>query len=184
MIDRCLRALGAALLLLAVATAAASGQASTTVILVRHAEKAATPANDPPLTSAGQARAKALAAALRDAGVDAIITTQFTRTRETAAPTAVALHLTPEVVAATGKTHVQDVAAAVRRHPGHTVLVVGHGNTVAEIIAALGGPAIPDLCDAEYDGLFILTIPPAGKPALVRAKYGAASDVASCEAMK
>jgi hypothetical protein len=41
------------------------------ILLVRHAEKAAEPASDPPLTVAGVARAQALAMALRDAGVTA-----------------------------------------------------------------------------------------------------------------
>jgi len=54
------------------------------VLLVRHAEKAAEPADDPPLTAAGAERAQALATALQDAGVTAIITTQLRRTRETA----------------------------------------------------------------------------------------------------
>jgi hypothetical protein len=54
------------------------------VLLVRHAEKAAEPADDPPLTAAGAERAQALATALQDAGVTAIITTPLRRTRETA----------------------------------------------------------------------------------------------------
>src|ERR1700682_5430372 len=61
------------------------------LVLVRHADKAAQPANDPPLTSAGMKRAQDLAAALRSAGVTFIITTQLRRTRETAQPLANAL---------------------------------------------------------------------------------------------
>src|SRR6478672_13139476 len=70
----------------------------TVILLVRHAEKAAQPPQDPPLTEAGLARAQALVAVARDAGVSAIITTQYERTRKTAEPTAAALHITPEVV--------------------------------------------------------------------------------------
>jgi broad specificity phosphatase PhoE len=62
--------------------------APTVVVVVRHAEKAATPANDPPLTEAGVARAKALAVVLADADVQAVISTPLVRTRETARPTA------------------------------------------------------------------------------------------------
>ena len=47
----------------------------TTVILVRHAEKATEPAKDPPLTAEGQARAKALARILGNSGISAIFTT-------------------------------------------------------------------------------------------------------------
>src|SRR3954471_23357965 len=117
----------------AVALAAGALEASaqaTTVILVRHAEKAVEPAADPGLTPEGEARARALLEVARDAGVTDVITTQFARTRATAQPVATALGITPEVVDARGATHAQDVANAVRRHVGMTVLVVGHSNTV------------------------------------------------------
>src|ERR1700694_910208 len=68
------------------------------LVLVRHADKAAEPADDPPLTAAGAKRAQDLAAALRTAGVTAIITTQLRRTRETAQPLATALGLVAQVV--------------------------------------------------------------------------------------
>jgi phosphohistidine phosphatase SixA len=147
------------------------------ILLVRHAEKSAEPANDPLLTPAGTERAQALAAALGDAGVTAIITTELRRTRDTAEPLAEKLRLKPEVIAVrsseVGK-HVQAVAAAVRRHAGGVVLVVGHSNTVPKIIAALGGPRLPDICDSVYDNLFVL-VPQAGKAHLVRSHYGMAT---------
>src|SRR5579864_8198921 len=68
------------------------------LILVRHADKAAQPVDDPPLTAAGTKRAQDLAEALRSAGVAAIITTQLRRTRDTAQPLATALGIVPEVV--------------------------------------------------------------------------------------
>lgn len=163
---------------------AQAAPAPTTVIIVRHAEKAAAPAADPPLTPAGETRARDLLGALRDAGVSAIITTQFLRTRSTAAPTATALGITPEVVPATGPTHVQDVAAAVRRHLGQTVLVVGHSNTVPAIVAALGAPQPPPICDEQYDDLYVVTIPPSGAARLIRGKYGERSALQGCGAMK
>ena len=51
-----------------------------------------------------------------------------------------------------------DVAAAVLKHPGKTVLVVGHGNTVPEIIATLGGPHLADICEQIYDKLFVMVL--------------------------
>jgi phosphohistidine phosphatase SixA len=146
------------------------------VLLVRHAEKAADPKDDPSLTPAGMERARALASALRDAEVGAIITTELRRTRETARPLAEARGLTPEVVETRGggmEAHARAVAAAVRRHAGATVLVVGHSNSLPAIIAALGGPRLPDICESVYGTLFVL-VPGAGEARLVRSRYGAA----------
>ncbi|MDP9223715.1 MAG: hypothetical protein M3P18_07625, partial [Actinomycetota bacterium] len=64
-------------------------------------------------------------------------------------------------------------AAAVLRHRGGKILVVGHSNTIAPIIAALGGPRLPDLCDSQYSELFMLYIPASGHAELLRQHYGA-----------
>ena len=149
--------------------------ASTTVVLlVRHAERAAQPADDPPLTQEGRHRAEALAGIVKDAHTAAIITTQLRRTVETAQPSANATGVTPEVVpvsAADRQQNAVDVAAAVRRHPGKTVLVIGHSNTVPLIISALGGPNLPAICEAVYDKLFVLVL---GREArLIQSRYGA-----------
>ncbi|HEY5218814.1 MAG TPA: phosphoglycerate mutase family protein [Gemmatimonadaceae bacterium] len=161
---------------------------ATTVIVVRHAEKALEPAKDPPLTAAGQARARALAQALKDAGVSAIITTQFARTKETAAPTAEMLGIKPEIVRAGSgpeADHATAVATAVMQHAGGVVLVVGHSNTVPDIVAALGAKRPPEICDAEYDRMEIVTIAWGGKATVVTARYGAPTvERGKCEAMK
>ena len=158
----------------------------TVVILVRHAEKAAQPPQDPPLTEGGAARAQALMAVARDAGVTAIITTQFERTRKTAEPTATALHITPEVVeAGPAAQHAKAVADQVLKHAGGTVLVVGHSNTIPAIVGALGAPRPRDLCDSEYDQLFIVVLGDTGPPRLVRSRYGAPSEPdAACASMQ
>jgi broad specificity phosphatase PhoE len=158
----------------------------TVVLLVRHAEKAAQPPQDPPLSEDGAARARALVAVARDAGVTAIITTQFERTRKTAEPTAAALRITPEVVdAGPPAQHAKAVADQVLKHAGGTVLVVGHSNTIPAIVGALGAPRPRDLCDSEYDQLFIVVLGDTGPPRLIRSRYGAVSaDDASCQAMQ
>ncbi len=121
------------------------------VILVRHAEKATAPKGDVALSDEGLLRAEALAAALADARVDAIVTTQLRRTRETAAPLARKRRLTPGVVPTDDnvEAHARAVAEAVRRL-GPVVLVVGHSDTIPAIIHALGGPKLPPLCDVQY----------------------------------
>jgi hypothetical protein len=71
--------------------------------------------------------------------------------------------------------HAESVAAAIRRFPPHSaILVVGHSNTIGPIIAALGGPATGDLCDTEYATIFVLTTADGAAPArLLRARFGA-----------
>lgn len=155
------------------------------VLLVRHAERAAAPAADPVLTDAGSQRALALKKALAAAGVSVIVTTQFQRTQLTAKPLGDSLGLTPIIVRAGNplQAHLDSVAAAVRRQPaGSVVLVVGHSNTIPGIVAALGGPKMPDLCDTEYSRLFALWFGGQGAPKLVRSDYGApdAPDADAC----
>ena len=168
-----------ALTLIAVAFLVASSLDAqpTTVILVRHAEKASPTDADPALSDAGTRRAKELAVALGDAHVSSVIVTQFQRTRLTAAPLIDATGASMISIENSGSTasHIAAVAAAVRaRHTGETVLVVGHSNTVTGIIAALGGPMLANLCDSQYSMLFILEMSGSGSPRLIRASYGSA----------
>ena len=175
---RRLHALALAALVAAPGAALAQRAATTTVILVRHAEKnTSNPADpNPGLTPAGEQRARDLLAAIRRRPVRGIITTDLARTRLTALPVAQHFRITPEEVQAGGdiQVHVRTVADLVRAHRGHTVLVVGHSNTVTKIIAALGGPALGDICDDAYSNLFTLVIPPTGTPRLTHGHYGAA----------
>jgi broad specificity phosphatase PhoE len=129
------------------------------VILVRHAERADAggmpPAAgaDPSLSDAGKARATKLAAMLADAGVKGIFTTEFRRTQETAAPLATKLKLKSQAMA--GDNTAALVAKIKAAHPKDVVLVVGHSNTLPEIIKAFGGPAVT-IADTEFDNIFIV----------------------------
>ena len=168
------------------AVPAAPAVLARTVYLVRHAEKGAQPAADPPLTAAGEARALALAGVLADAGVRSIITTHLLRTRDTGRPLAERLGITPQLLRVAGPAadHARAVADAVRAMPAGAVLVVGHSNTVPLIIAALGGPKLPDICDAAYANLFVLQLAPDGTATLARTEYGARSGAsAECPGM-
>lgn len=154
---------------------AAPHEEPTIVIVVRHAERGTEPADDPRLTPAGEARALALVEALRDAKVDVVIHTPRVRTRDTALPVARHFGITPEVVPLTpGASHVEAMAAAVRKHHGKTVVVVGHSNTIMQYIAALGGPRRGDLCDHQYNGLYALVLIH-GEAHLVEGQYGGAN---------
>lgn len=168
------RALVALVTLAPVALAQAGSSGTTTFIVVRHAEKAADPAADPPLTVAGGERANVLAELVKDAGVKAIVSTQFLRTRMTVAPAAARLGLTTEILDARMSPRAT-ADSLLARHHGQTVLLVGHSNTVPLIVAALGAPQPPDICDAGYDNVFVVTVPAAGPSSVVRLHFGASA---------
>lgn len=152
--------------------------ADTVVLVVRHAEKAG-PSGDVPLSAEGEARALSLVEVARGAGVQVVITTQFQRTRQTAAPVAASAGISSEVIAAGNAVgeHVTAIAEAIRgRLAGRTILVVGHSNTVPAIVAALGGPKLPDLCDEQYDALFTIVLSREGASRVIQSRYGAPSE--------
>lgn len=144
----------------------------TTVILVRHAEKAG-PEGDVPLSEAGVARAQELARVLGGAGVTAIYSTPFVRNVKTAEPLAKMLGLEP-LVRKTGESYARDLAAEiVAKHRGGTVVVIGHSNSTPNVIRALGIADPPPIADPQYDGLFIVTIADGTPPKLLSLRYGA-----------
>jgi broad specificity phosphatase PhoE len=153
----------ALLILLFVSVPVVSAQ--PVVVIVRHSEKATNGGNDPDLSSAGRARADALARILKDSGITAIFTSEFKRTQETAAPMAKSTHVTPTVVAA------KDTAALVARlhQLNGNALVVGHDDTIPNIVKALGISSSINIPAADYSELLIVTL--GDKPQLFRLHY-------------
>jgi broad specificity phosphatase PhoE len=158
-------ALGAAL---ALALAGASA-AATTLVLVRHAEKAA--GDDPPLTPAGVLRAERLAALFATSVLTAIYITDTRRSAETAAPTARAEGVVPQVRSRRdAAAHARALADELRQRPdSDLVLAVEHSDTVPLLLGALGVASPPVLTDADYGDVFVVTWSgAAGTPALLR----------------
>ena len=151
------RLLGA-LALVATLTAPCAALAEPDVIyLVRHGEKASA-GKDPELTAHGQARAQNIATMLHKTGIATIFSTPTMRTRQTAQPLAQRSGL--EVQAydpAAPKALVQKVKSL-----SGAVLVVGHSNTLPELVRLFGGVPGPDIADNEYDRLYQLTVGPDG----------------------
>ena len=146
--------------------------AQQTVFLVRHAERAdsspgtsPTMAADPDLSEAGRARAEHLAEALKDAKITAIFATEFKRTQQTAAPLAKALGLTVKVVRSNSEA---SLIADLKAAKGN-VLVVGHSNTVPEIIKRLGVTTAVSIGDNDFDNLFVVST--GTHPSLLRLHY-------------
>ena len=151
-------------------------QATTTMIFVRHAEKALMPIDDPGLSAEGKVRAAELARQLVDAdvvaGIDAIYSTDTRRTIETAQPIADALELRIQ----TYENQEDDepvVDAMVNAHKGKIILVVGHSNTLPTMMAALGASKkVPPIAEFEYDNIYVISIPWFGKTKTIRLRYG------------
>ena len=163
------------LVIIMAATLSATAASAQTVILVRHAEKAATPANDPSLTPAGQARAQDLKARLAGAGVTLVIHSEARRTLETAKPTAAAAQAPMKQIAAGVADPIGPVVAAIRAAGAKaTVLVVGHSNTIPAIARKLGDAAPPEIPESVYDTLIVIQMGKP-KPKVIHARYGAAT---------
>ena len=145
-----------------------------TVILVRHAEKALEPKDNPPLSETGRARAAAVVEMLLHAGVDVVYHSNRVRTHETARALGDSLRVPlVEVPLTKLEPWVADIVARVRKDGGGRVsVVVGHSNTYGPVIEAFGGPKIEEIVEERYDDVVILTVQE-GKPLrMIRAKYG------------
>ena len=150
-------------------------QATTTIIFVRHAEKAVTPPDDPGLSAAGQRRVAELTRQLADAdvvaGIDAIYSTPYRRTQETVRPIADALDLPINIYDASDTEAVLE--RILKEHKGKIILVVGHSNTVPVLIANLGASKkVPPIHENEYDNIYIISIPWFGKTKTIRLRIG------------
>lgn len=119
------RALLLAALLLAPARAYAA------IFVVRHAERVS-PKDDASLLSpAGKRRAQALRHALSSVDLKAVFCTEYRRTQQTAEPAARQHGLRPTVLSSEdGKALVE----AVLKHGEQDVLVVGHTDTIPDLL--------------------------------------------------
>jgi phosphohistidine phosphatase SixA len=152
-----------------------------TVFLVRHAEREDEPRQDPPLKKEGVARSQELARLLSAAGIKAIFTSQFVRTRQTADPLAAKLGLTitsftiklnPSNPRQIAEESTAEVVNKIFERSGESVLVVGHSNSIPDIIKMLGGDTVPTIDERKFDDLFVVTVYAKGKARVVRLKYG------------
>ena len=152
----------------------------TTVFLARHAEKADAPREDPPLLETGTARAQLLARILGKSGVKAIYTSQYLRTRATAEPlakqlgiasVAISLKMSPSNPRQVTAESIQEIVEKIYQRPGENALVIGHSNSVPDVIKALGGDVVPTIDEKEFDDLFVVTVYAKGKARVTHLKY-------------
>jgi len=169
------------LLLSQLAFAQAANEPVTTVFLIRHAERAEEPRQDPPLTEKGVARSEALARLLSTAGIKAIYTSQFARTKLTAEPlakqlgvasTPIALKISPSNPRMIAEESTKETVNKILSHAGGSVLLVGHSNSIPDVIKMLGGDVVPTIDEKKYDDLFVVTVYANGKAKVTHLKYG------------
>jgi broad specificity phosphatase PhoE len=157
-----LRLLAAILL----AGALAAEEPPAVIVLVRHAEKV-DESRGADLTPSGRRRAHALAEMLRHAGIDAVYSTDYLRTRETAKPTAERIGKPIDIYDGDALS----AFASELRSKGGRALVVGHSDTTPELVASLGGDPGPDIAPEEYDRIYVLTLSPDGKVSTLRLRF-------------
>ena len=138
--------------------AAACGTSSSTVLLVRHAEKGQ--GRDPDLTGEGRRRAIALVEPARDAGVVAAYHTQFKRSAQTAEPLNVHLGIPLIRIEYTPGQELEHADAIFRHmranYPGQAVVIVGHTTTLPVILRGLGLDSAREIPETEYGTLFVV----------------------------
>lgn len=145
----------------------------TIVYVVRHAEKdLSVPGNvDPDLSEEGHSRASALAEKLKSQKIVSIFSTNYKRTRQTALPLATILGL--NIVNYEGGNYAELKETVNKNYRNQKVLIVGHSNTVLEIIKAFGAvPPVSSLTEEDYDFLFEIRTDHLSKVKVITRRYG------------
>ena len=149
--------------------------ATTTFVIVRHAEKRTDQGRDPDLTEKGRARAEALSAVVAGADVAAVYHTPYARTRQTVAPAAGRFGLEPvEIPYSVGEeaAHADALVAHVlRHHAGRTVVYSGHTTTVPAVLRRLGVSGPDEIPETDYANLFIV-VRKDGSAGLLHGRHG------------
>ncbi len=156
---------------------------TSTIYIVRHAEKSTEPKTDPHLTSKGVQRAEALKVVLQNKKLQQIFSTNINRTKETVTPISSFINLPIQLYSNDTTSHLFKSIFLSKKN----TLVVGHSNTVLKMLDTLGlHPTIKTIGDNEYDNLFIVKVKKYCKTCkvifkgkLIESKYGEPSFVDS-----
>jgi len=147
----------------------------TTIYIVRHAEKDVSDHKnqDPELSVEGRERAEALAGRLKRIKLDAAFGTKYKRTSQTAFLCAKNSNIEIQTYDAHDFRGITELVKT--KHRGQKILIVGHSNTVLELVEAFGASRpLAVLSDDDYDFLFELKIDSKGKAELKTQHYGKA----------
>ncbi len=127
---------------------------TTTIYFIRHAEKVDSSKN-PDLSTLGLERAAHWNEIFSDTPFDAIYSTDFTRTKQTAAPTATNKKITITIYDPKNI----DFQKFKTDNLGKTVLVVGHSNTIPDFVNKLiNQEEYSNIEDKTFGNLYIVTL--------------------------
>ena len=134
----------------------AKNKAFFTLYLVRHSEKELSEMDhsDPPLTPCGQQRSESLSGFLNDVPIEVVYSTDYTRTRNTAFPTAKSKGLNIEVYDAEG---LEDFSKLLIKRK-QNALVVGHSNTTAVLAGIMVGEEFGEFDLDIYDRIYQVVV--------------------------
>ncbi|GAA4811209.1 phosphoglycerate mutase family protein [Litoribaculum gwangyangense] len=133
-----------------------SNESTSIFYFIRHAEKDRSDSTNqnPHLNKQGSLRAEKWNDVFKNISFDAIYSTDYNRTRETAAPTASKNNL--ELIIYNPKTI--DISKFLSDNEGKHVLVVGHSNTTPDFVnKILGSETYEDIDDSNNKNLYIVT---------------------------
>ena len=128
-----------------------------TIYLVRHSEKevsASMYGSDPPLTLCGKKRSESLSNFLKDVPIEVIYSTDYTRTKNTALPTAQSKGL--DIQQYEGEA-LEDFSKLLLRRK-QDALVVGHSNTTGVLAGLLSGQEIGEFDLHIYDRIYQVSL--------------------------
>lgn len=147
---------------------------TTTIILLRHAEKdtsapgATMMKADPMLSKEGLARAARLPAELKSFHPDFIYSTRYERTRATVTPLA---ELNHQEIIFYDPANLEAFSKILLQHQGKNIVVVGHSNTTPALVnLLLGEKKYPNLDESVYGQYWMVTITN-GKPSVETRHY-------------
>lgn len=147
---------------------------TTTFIILRHAEKDGTD-KDPNLSADGLARADELRKTLGNVAVNAIYSTGYKRTKQTVTPLANEKGIAITEYQAK-KPYAELVNEILAENRGKTVVLVGHSNTVPEILKVLSNNTFNvSISESQFDNLFIVAHTEGFDAKVLQLKYGKAT---------
>jgi len=127
---------------------------TTTIYFIRHAEKA-DKSSDPSLSEAGIQRANHWNDVFSSINFDAVYSTNYNRTQQTANPIA----KKNKVIIKLYDPKTINIEKLKKEHLGQTILIVGHSNTTPDLVNKCINQNVYDAMEeTSFGNLYIVTI--------------------------